>query len=311
MKRIGYVGSVALLVNNVTGGGMVLFAQVYQQAGWLMPTLTLLLLLCVTLLCSLMLISCMSLLPGNGRFRRRVEYSDIARHFLARPLYLLSFLFYQLALLCTNIALIIQSVQCMDFAIAAVLGHSCLVPQLTPSIALYSCPAAVEGGITVFADGVKGVSIGFAVTALATIPLALFNLDDNIVVQKAAFLLLLSICAVWCALFAERGLVLSRVPAVGSTFAPVIGVCFANFAFLSCVPSWMNEKREQVPIARSVSLSLTISVLMFVVTALLCGLSFEPWTGSATLLDQVLSLGTPLAKVSDASTAAIVIAVLA
>ena len=277
---------------------MVLFAQVYQQAGWLMPTLTLLLLLAVTLTCTLMLVSCMSMLPGNAHFHRRVEYSDVTRHFLSRPFYLFSFCLYQLALLCSNIALIIQSVQVVDFLIAELLGRSCLVPQLSPALAVYSCPAAVSGGITVFGDGVWGVSIGLLLTALLVIPLSVMNLDDNIVVQKAAFALLLSICVVWAVLFVRRGLDASRVPVLGSQLGAVIGVSFANFAFLTSVPSWMNDKREDVPVASSVSLSLLLSVCMFVSMGLLCGLAFDPWTGSATLLDQVLSLATPLAKVT-------------
>jgi hypothetical protein len=298
VKRIGLFGSIALLTNNVTGGGMVLFAQLYQQAGWVMPTLTLLLLCLVSLVTSMMLISCMSMLPYNGAFGRRVEYSDVMRHFLSRPLYFVSFLFYQVALLSTNIALIIQSVQVMDFAIAAVLGHSCLIPQVAPSLSLYSCPAEVDGGITVFPVGTYGLPLGFFLTALVIIPLGLLNLDDNIIVQKGAFLLLVSVCLTWAVLFGERGFHSSYVPAVGSVFTQVVGVSYANFAFLTSIPSWMNEKSRSTPITASLASSLLISVVLFVAMGSLCALSFPPWTTDATLLDQVLSIGTPLAKVT-------------
>jgi hypothetical protein len=53
-----------------------------------------------------------------------------------------------------------------------------------------------------------------------------------------------------------------------------------------------------VSITASLSISLICSVLMFISVGLLCGLSFLPWTGSATLLDQVYALGTPLARVT-------------
>jgi hypothetical protein len=263
-----------------------------------MPTITLLLLAVVTFICSGMLISCMSRLPSNKAFTRRVEYSDVMNHFLSRPLYWMSFICYQVALLSTNIALIIQSVQVMDFAIAAVLGHSCLIPQFAPSFAVYACPSAVDGGITVFADGTYGLPLGFFLTALIIIPLGLLNLDDNIIVQKGAFLLLISICFTWAVMFGEKGFHSDWVPAVGTEFAPVVGISIANFAFLTSLPSWINEKKPNVSIEASLASSLLISVLMFLLMGLLCGLAFTPWTSSATLLDQVLSLGTPLAKVS-------------
>ena len=263
-----------------------------------MPTATLLLLALMTLLCSMMLVSTMSLMPSNARFSRRVEYSDVMRQHLRRPLYLVTAFFYQVALLTTNIALVIQSVQTCDFAIAAVLGHSCLLPQVAPSLQAVSCPAAVTGGITVFADGTYGLPLGFFLTAVVVVPLGLLGLDDNIWVQKAAFVLLLAVCSVWGGLFAERGLHPSYVPAVGSVFAPVIGVSFANFAFLTSVPSWINEKKAEVSITASLSASLLLSVTVFILMGVLCALSFTPWSGSATLLDQVFSLATPLATVT-------------
>ena len=285
---------------------MVLFPQVFQQAGLLLPVLILTLLTLTSALSSFLLVSAMSMMPGNGRFGQRVEYSGIMRHYLSRPLFFLAFVFYQLSLLTTNISLIVQSVQVMDFAIAAAFGKSCLLPQVSPRFA-FTCPTAVDysaGGDTVFGDGVLGLPLGFFLTALAVVPLACFNLDDNMIVQKGAFVSLLSIVGVWAILFVRHGLDMSYVPLVGSGsggFSSVVGVSIFNFAFLTSIPSWVNSKSHTTSIRSPIWSSLVISCSMFLVAGLLCALSFTPWTDSSTLLDKVYGLPAtfaPFARVS-------------
>ena len=283
---------------------MVLFPQVFQQAGLVLPLLILTLLTLTSAFSSFLLISSMSMMPGNARFAHRVEYSGVMRHYLSRPLFLLAFTFYQLSLLTTNISLIVQSVQVADFAIAAAVGRSCLLPQVSPHFA-FTCPPAVDysaGGDTVFGDGVLGLPLGFFVTAVAVVPLGCFNLDDNMIVQKGAFVSLLSIVVVWAILFVRHGLDLSFVPLVGSGsggFSSVVGVSIFNFAFLTSIPSWVNSKSAVTSIRSPIWSSLVISCAMFMVAGLLCALSFTPWTDSSTLLDKVYALPAsfgPLAR---------------
>ena len=285
---------------------MVLFPQVFQQAGLLLPLLILTLLTLSSALSSFLLVSAMSMMPGNDRFKHKVEYSGVMRHYLSRPFFFLAFAFYQLSLLTTNISLIVQSVQVMDFAIAAAAGRSCLLPQVAPHFA-FTCPPAVDysaGGDTVFGDGVLGLPLGFFLTALAVVPLACFDLDDNMIVQKGAFISLVSIVAVWAVLFVRHGLDLSFVPLVGSSsggFSSVVGVSIFNFAFLTSIPSWVNSKSHSTSIRSPIWSALGISCCLFVVAGLLCALSFTPWTDSSTLLDKVYSFPTsftPLARLS-------------
>lgn len=69
---------------------------------------------------------------------------------------------------------IIQSVQVMDFAIAAIAGKSCAVPEFYPNFGFH-CPDPVSGDITVFGS-IYVLSIGFIVTALVCAPLGFWNL---------------------------------------------------------------------------------------------------------------------------------------
>jgi len=291
-KTIDYWGSVALLVNNVTGGGMVLFAQLFQQSGWLLPLLCLLLLMLCCGLGGLMLVECMAMLPHNGRFTRRVEYTTVMRHYCSRPAYIAIAVFYQLSLTVTNLSLIVQSIQVMDFTIAAIAGKSCTIPQFYPSFQ-FSCPEPVTGNITPFDSSVWCVPLGLYFTALVVIPLGLVNLDDNIKVQKGAFVSLCVILAIWVGLLASNAPDSSRVPVVGGTLSSVLGVSLFNFAFLSSVPSWVNEKRDDVSIPKTLWTVLPLSVCMFVVMGWLGGTAFL-WTADSneTLLDKIKDVTT-------------------
>lgn len=292
-KTIDYWGSVALLVNNVTGGGMVLFAQTFQQSGWLLMLVCLLVLMVCCGLGGLMLVECMAMMPHNGRFARRVEYTTVMKHYCTRRFYIVIAVFYQLSLTITNLSLIVQSIQVMDFTIAAITGgYSCTVPEFYPSLGFH-CPKMVDGNITVFDTSVWCIPLGLYFTALVVIPLGLVNLDDNIKVQKGAFVSLCVIILIWVGLLASNSPVGDRVPVIGTTLSSVLGVSLFNFAFLSSVPSWINEKREDVSIPKTLWTVLPLSVGLFVVMGWLGGTAFEWADGSnETMLDKVRGVTT-------------------
>ena len=285
-KTIDYVGSVALLINNVTGGGMVLFAQMYQQAGWLLPTLTLLLLMIICGLGGLMLVECMAMMPHNGRFRRRIEYTSVMRHYCTHRVYAVISVFYHLSLFVTNLSLIVQSCQVMDFAIVAIAHRTCALPQFYPSFG-FGCPLPPEKiSISPFESGVYCIPLGLYFTALFVIPLGLVNLDDNIKVQKGAFYSLIIIVLIWVGLLAAQNPTSNAVRAVGANFNTVLGTSLFNFAFVSSVPSWVNEKAEGVSIVRTLCTVLPLAVVIFVLMGWLGGAAFPVWPDSSdTLLD--------------------------
>lgn len=60
-KTITFAGGVAFLINNVTGGGMVLFPGVMQQAGWAVVVIALLAVMLLASVCGFMLIEAMAM----------------------------------------------------------------------------------------------------------------------------------------------------------------------------------------------------------------------------------------------------------
>jgi hypothetical protein len=103
-KSITFWGGVAFLINNVTGGGMVLFPQVFQEAGWLVVILALLGIMILVTSCSFMLVEAMAMMPGNKRFGKRAEYTSITKQYLPKHLYWASQFFFNAALMTNGIS---------------------------------------------------------------------------------------------------------------------------------------------------------------------------------------------------------------
>lgn len=223
---------------------MVLFPSLYQQAGWLLVSLALLGVCGLSYICSVMIIEAMAAMPGNAKFDKRVEYTSLAYFYLGKYGYGVTQLFFQLSLACNNISSIIQSVQVMDFALAAIFGKSCATPEFYPSFAFH-CPDPVSGDITVFGDGVYVLSIGFILTALLCAPLGFWNLDDNIIIQKVSCLLVFVMVAIWFGVFVKLGFEVDRLPTVGTQFTGILGTVLFNFAVITSIPSWVSWRHYQ------------------------------------------------------------------
>jgi hypothetical protein len=277
-KTIGWAGGIALLVNNITGSGLVNFPSLYQRAGWLSCTLALALIMILSIICGIMVVEAMAMVKGNSRFQKRIEFSSLAHHYFPRWGYLLTQIFFLLSLLCNNLTSIIQSVQVADWALIAAFNRSCALPEFYPSFSFYCSSAAVDtlGDNTPFGN-IYLLSLGFLLTALIVLPLGFFNLDDNVFVQKFAFLSVIFIFCAWIALFFDAGLESARVPAVTADQSLVLGTVLFNFAIITSIPSWINEKKPKVSVFSSLFSASFIAFLLFAALGLLGGLAFDPW----------------------------------
>jgi len=298
-KTIGFIGSISLLVNNVTGGSMVVLPQTFRAAGWVLPVLCSLGVALLACLCGVLLIEAMALVPGNHRFAKRLEYTNLANLLLPRKLYWVVQIFYQLSILAQNVAMIVQSVQVMDFTLVALTGYSCAMPQLAPSFAFRcSYPGGfVSDGINPFGDWYL-VSLGWVVTAVLVLPLGFINLDDNDAVQQGGFVAVLAIVGVWCGLSFTDGTNLSAPPAFGGNYDTLMGSILFNFAINYTLPSWVNEKKDKVPVVRSLLISLLLSAAMFIMLGFCGAYGFPSPTNNQTLLNQIYNSSSKLGAIT-------------
>ena len=79
--RYGHFSSLSILVNNIIGPGMTQLPRFYQDSGWMLTTLTLVLTGLGTAIAGTYLCEAMRLIPGNKDLSMRYEYSTIVQHY--------------------------------------------------------------------------------------------------------------------------------------------------------------------------------------------------------------------------------------
>ena len=72
------------------------------------------------------------------------------------------------------------------------------------------------------------ISVGFVIILCLTIPMGYFNLDDNIWVQKGAFIMLILCLLTWTGQFIGLGLDADNMPAVAGGGFNQLGVLVSN-----------------------------------------------------------------------------------
>jgi hypothetical protein len=71
-----------------------------------------------------------------------------------------------------------------------------------------------------------------------------------------------------------------------------------NFAFVTSVPSWVNEKREDASIVKTLGVVLPMTVTLFVVTGWLGGAAFPVWPDPNDTLLDLLRKASVLGEIS-------------
>jgi len=298
-KNIGFLAGCALLVNNITGPGVPQLPNMFVEAGWLIPTLCIVVIWLMTTVSASMYCEAMRKIDGNDHFRDRVEYTTIVKHYFGQGWYKASQIGLNGALQSLNIVSVIQSAQVMDNAMSAIFGRSCAL-NLTPFQNIWTnstgSDVQVPGSTNFFScvdtnDLTSGnpwgchvvLTLGYVVTMAMAIPCGRWNLDDNMVIQAVAFALTACCWLIWIAVsvsslpsdaFGERNVPAINVDSRTGSQAAVVGTVLFNFGFVTTVPSWVNEKRPEVSVNRSLWLATLLCIAVFFAVGLLGGAAF-------------------------------------
>lgn len=187
---IGYLGSVSIAVNSLTGPAMLNLPDTFQRAGFIPTTLTLVFVAILSSLCCLHMSNTISKVSGNGNFRKEIEYSETFEAFWGHKSFISTQILFYLCILCLNISSIVDTAQVVD----TFLGH--WFPGGSAALYMHwdggphakfirwdfhSCPREVllEGDCVPFADdGDVGhhLTIGYVLTVLVFLPMALMDL---------------------------------------------------------------------------------------------------------------------------------------
>lgn len=287
LKEITMFSGIVLLINNITGPGVPQLPCMFIEAGWLAPVICLLSVWVMTSISASMYTQAMSFMPGNSQFDKRYEYSTIVHYYFGRGWYIAAQIGLNGALQSLNIISVVQSAQVMDNAISAIFGKSCglnITPfgvdsfdgsgTLSGSDEFFSCidTSSLDNGNAWGCHVI--LSLGFVITAAMAIPCGRWNLDDNMIIQQVAFVLTVACWIIWMLATFTAGTEPSQaLPAVNNnpqtgTLAGVVGNILFNFGFVTTVPSWVNEKKNGVPVNRSLWSATTLCIVIYLVIGL-------------------------------------------
>ncbi|EGC28531.1 hypothetical protein DICPUDRAFT_51794 [Dictyostelium purpureum] len=272
-KTIGFFGGVSLLIGNMTGPAMVSTSLVFQQGGWILSLLGFLVILFTSTLSGLFMVESMASIPGNPRFQLRVEFTMLCRFYFGKWGYIIAQIFINVALQATNVASIIICAQVMDSTLIAIFKKTCGL-QMAPHVE-WICETSVSADSSPF-SGYMFFTIGYLVVLVIIIPLGFLNLDDNIIVQIIAVILMFTLTTSWIVTFCIHGLEASNLPTVGTKdgIAQIMGSVMFNYAYITTLPSWVNESKPTVNIRKAVWLSAGASTFVFVMVGIFGALAF-------------------------------------
>lgn len=84
-----------------------------------------------------------------------------------------------------------------------------------------------------------------------------------------SFAMLLIFTAEFMWQFWVEGLVVERVPAFGDSYMDMLGSVIFNYCFIVTVPSWLNEKKEDVSVNKAVWISTIGSTFLYITVGLM------------------------------------------
>ncbi|ORX55270.1 hypothetical protein BCR36DRAFT_321189 [Piromyces finnis] len=293
-KTVGFAGGVTLLINGILGPGLIPTPQIFSDAGFIIPTLTFIFFAVFSTICAQFIIEAMQSIPGNKHFQGTVEFSTLINFYFGKKMHVLGQIILYLALQSANISSIIYSAQTMDNFIINIFKKSCGIAVNNGSSSsmfnLY-CVDKMAKENSPFGDQFMLVTLGYIATFIFIFPVGFMNLQDNINLQIISFLITMAIFAVWFILFYLNGFNLEYVPFLSSKCQEVVGVVMFNFAFVTTIPSWINIKKKEVSVQKSLWVSTITSVILYVFIGYSAAISFKN-EGTLNILSQLSSLNS-------------------
>lgn len=285
-KTIGLLSGIILNVNNLVGPGVLAIPLVFQQAGWLPCVAILLVVASIASFSATYLAEVMTIIPGNEHFEQRREYSTIVKYFFGTTWYYVTQVFYNATLTTMNIPQIIVTAQVMDQFFIFLFRQTYAIQLYPPAVITDHSTA----GVPFHEDAMFIVSLGYVVSLLLCMPLGFLNLDENIYFQYLSFGVLVGLLGEFYVYWsAALDLDTDAVAMIGDNYSQVFGVMFFSFIFVVTVPSWLNEKRENVNVNQGVWFSTSLSLLMYVATGLLGSMAY-PNISSLVKSGDILSI---------------------
>jgi amino acid permease len=283
VKTIGTFAGWSLMVNNLSGPGIVLLPSLFIHAGFASSLTMLVVVSLLSGFSASMLAESMKYIPGNKHFDERIEYTALCKFYLGKYGYWIVQLFLNLSLLALNLVSILLTVEVMDRTLVRIFKCTwglVLVPADGTHVGFNAvCPTAQmildNTANSPFGNSMV-ISVGYLIVILLIVPMGYFNLDENMGIQIFALVVQVLIMAQWLITFTIRGLDVSSVRAFGEPIqqGQVLGQMVLNYAAVMTVPSWLNEKRRSSNVNKVVWYGLSFSAVQYILVGVMGAMAF-------------------------------------
>ena len=289
-KTIGWFGSLSLVANNISGPAMMGLPIVFREAGIIPTTLCILTTWIMSSLCGTFLAETIQKLPGNENFEKNVDFSYIFSKVVGKQWHLRCevLVIFSCAVCC--FAGIVETAQSLDSWLASfVLGKTYAVTIPGMEFITWDasgCRGETEGGphdesgtgdCTPFhlVDSCV-ITLGYVLTFAFFYPLGRNDLSETIWAQILTFLLMFLLIMQFMREFASTGYpYMDSVPMVGNNFKTLAGVVLFNYAYPVTIPSWLIEKKCDVPVNKIIWTASFTSTVMYIAFGVLAAASFD------------------------------------
>ncbi|KAJ3029296.1 hypothetical protein HDV00_009640, partial [Rhizophlyctis rosea] len=227
-KNIAFTGGVSLLVSSVTGPGIITIPLIFQQAGWVIPTILFIAIAFLSGIGALFLLEAMTYFPGNEKFQLNVEFTVLVHQFYGRRWYYLMHAILYGSLQSFNIASIISAIQSFDNFFIALFGTTCGY-GLSPESGII-CRSEHSNSNSPFGDNYMLFSFGFIFLLVLVLPLISLDLNDSIIVQLASVAYLGLAIIIFLILSFQSGLKSENMPAFGTNMSQALGNIMFNYS---------------------------------------------------------------------------------
>jgi len=285
--KIGYLGSMAIAVNSLTGPAMLNIPDTYQRAGVIPTTVTVILLSILSSFCCLHMANTISKVPHNSNYQKEIEYSETFEKFWGHKAFVFTQILFFACVVCLNVSSIVDTAQVVD----TIAGH--WLPNGTGAILFHeldgdfrtdwvrwdytSCTEeTLAGGDCIpFGENEDAIvfSLGYFLVLLIFVPMALMDLKENAFLQVIGFIVLLVTSLQFIVLFAKAGIHTEHLSLWGDSWDTLFGVILFNFALVIAVPAWLYEKEPHVDVPTVIHTSTAMSSLLYISIGILGAMS--------------------------------------
>jgi len=283
-KEIGKIGSVAFLVNQIFGPGGMVLPVAFLNCGWVPVTCFNFVVFTISIVGALMLVEAISKIQGNRYFGQRIEFSTLVLSLLPRPIANVSRFCYHFTMIGLNMIAIVLCAQAMDNALVWVFGHTYAL-QVYPEFKFLGLTEKGPDAMNGLYSGTLyrlGITLGYTIVAFFTMPLGLLTIAGSRNIQIVAFIFTILTIIVFFIHFCfvrnrhgeeVRSHRLAPFESEGNMSLAVTATA-ASYMYSMYIPTWINEKRPEVSIRRSLWGVTGTASVFYVMVGCACAIAY-------------------------------------